>query len=61
MAQVSKKTKDINDSKKAKFAWIINLRDQWLIRWNKITPALKAKLKKIKAIKTKEKAKQDKN
>ena len=40
---------------------ITDLRDQWLINRNKITPALKAKMKKIKAMEAKEKAKQDKN
>lgn len=51
----------MDDPEKAKSARITDLRDQWLIRRNKITPALKAKLKKMKAAEAKEKAKQDKN
>lgn len=45
----------------AKAAQITALRDQWLIKQNKITPALKARLKKITEAEKKEKAKEGKN
>lgn len=60
-ARASKKAKGMDDPEKAKAVRITDLRDQWLIRRNKITPALKAKMKKMKAAEAKEKAKQDKN
>ena len=63
---MSKKAKGIDDPTTAKIARIADLKDQWLIKRNKITPpALKAKMKKIKAAKDKKRAKvkanQDKN
>ena len=55
----------MNDPTTAKITRIADLRDQWLIKRNKITPALKAKMKKMKAAEDKERAKvktkQDKN
>ena len=55
----------MDDPTTAKISRIADLRDQWLIKRNKITPALKAKMKKMKAVEDKEKAKvkakQDKN
>lgn len=47
----------MDDPTTAKIARIADLRDQWLIKRNKITPALKAKMKKIKATKDKKRAK----
>lgn len=63
--QASKKAKSIDDFTTAKITRIADLRDEWLIQRNKITFALKAKIKKIKVAKNKKRAKvkanQDKN
>lgn len=55
-AWASKKTKYMDDPKVAKAAEIEALRDQWLLKHNKITPALKARLKKAKAAEQKQQA-----
>lgn len=47
----------MNDSKKAKVVQITDLKNQQLIRQNKITSTLKAKKKKRKVVKTKNKVK----
>lgn len=56
-ARVSKKAKGMDDPIIAKVTRITDLRDQWLIKRKKITPNLKAKMKKMKAAEDKEKAK----
>lgn len=50
----------MDDPAIAKAARITVLRDQWLISKNKITPALKARMKKVKEAEKKEKAKDEK-
>ena len=61
LARASKKAKGLDDPVVAKKARITALRDQWLIKQNKSTPALKARLKKAEAAEKKEKARLDKN
>lgn len=60
-ARVSKKAKGLDHPEVAMEARITALRDQWLIKQNKFTPALKARLKKAEKAEKKEKAKMDKN
>ena len=63
--QILKKAKGIDNLTTIKITRFADLRDQWLIKRNKITPALKARMKKMKAAEGKKrakvKAKQDKN
>lgn len=47
----------MDDLKKTKVIQLMDLKDLWLIRQNKITLVLKAKMKKIKVIEVKKKVK----
>lgn len=56
MAWATINTKSIENLGIAKAKHIPDLKNQWLIKCNKITTVLKTKIKKIKAVKVKKKA-----
>lgn len=60
-ARARKKAKFMDDEVIAAAARIMELRDQWLLKHNKMTPDLKARLKKAKKAEQKHQAKLDKN
>lgn len=60
-ARALKKAKGLDDPVVAMEARITALQDQWLIKQNKVTPALKARLKKAEKAEKVEKARLEKN
>ena len=59
-ARASKKAKFMDDPAIASAAKITAMRDQWLLKNNKINPDLKARMKKVKEVEQKQQAKLDK-